>query len=225
MSEWWSYRPEDFLLFSERVYWRLFEIHNQAYWPAHLVAIAVGAILLFLVLWPRQWSGRAVSTLLAVAWVFVAWAYFWNAYATINLTARFAAGLFAAEALLFIWLGVVRDKLIFEMRRNPGCILSILLIFYALFIHPLVPMLTGQPTARGEVFGLTPDPTAMATIGLLGLLAGGRGVLMLLPIPVVWCLVSWATLQTMGTWEGWIPLAAVISIAFTRPWRRMAPNT
>ena len=25
MSEWWTYRPEDFLLFSPRVYWRMFD--------------------------------------------------------------------------------------------------------------------------------------------------------------------------------------------------------
>ena len=28
MSEWWTYRPSDFLLFSARTYWRLFELHN-----------------------------------------------------------------------------------------------------------------------------------------------------------------------------------------------------
>jgi len=40
MSEWWTYRPEDFLLFSPRVYWRLFELHNEALWPAQIAAIA-----------------------------------------------------------------------------------------------------------------------------------------------------------------------------------------
>jgi hypothetical protein len=29
MSEWWTYRPEDFLLFSPRVYWRMFELQNE----------------------------------------------------------------------------------------------------------------------------------------------------------------------------------------------------
>ena len=37
MSEWWTYRAEDFLLFSPRVYWRMFELHNTALWPLHLL--------------------------------------------------------------------------------------------------------------------------------------------------------------------------------------------
>jgi hypothetical protein len=31
MSEWWTYTLSDFLLFSPRVYYRLFELHNRAH--------------------------------------------------------------------------------------------------------------------------------------------------------------------------------------------------
>ena len=34
--EWWSYASRDFLLFSPRVYWRMFELHNEALWPLPL---------------------------------------------------------------------------------------------------------------------------------------------------------------------------------------------
>ena len=30
MQEWWSYRPGDFLLFSPRTYWRLFQLANES---------------------------------------------------------------------------------------------------------------------------------------------------------------------------------------------------
>jgi hypothetical protein len=39
MSEWWSYTLSDFLLFSPRTYYRLFELHNAEWWPAHFVAV------------------------------------------------------------------------------------------------------------------------------------------------------------------------------------------
>ena len=29
MSEWWTYRAVNFLLFSPRVYWRMFELHMR----------------------------------------------------------------------------------------------------------------------------------------------------------------------------------------------------
>ncbi len=224
MTEWWTYQPEDFLLFSERVYWRLFEIHNQTLWPAQLLAIGFGAIIVLLVFGTRPWSDRAISTVMAASWLFVAWAYHWNTYATINWTARSAAILFAVEAFFFAWLGVVGGKLNFAMRRNPRCILSIGLILYAVFIHPLVPALAGRPLSMAEVFALMPDPTAIATLGLLGLSGGGSVVLMLLPIPVVWCLASWATLATMGAWEGWIPLASLILAIVARPWQLTTIN-
>jgi len=220
MSEWWTYRPEDFLLFSERVYWRLFEIHNNAIWPAQPVDVVLGIAILVSVFWPRSWSGRFVTLTMASAWIFVAWAYHWNAYATINWTARYAALLFAVEAGLFLWFGGVRDKLSFAMQRNPRSFLRVALIVYAIFGHPLVALIDGRPLASSEIFGLAPDPTAVATLGLLGLSGGGRAVFLLLLIPMGWCLVSWAMLTTMGTWEGWIPMAAVVFALLTRPWRR-----
>ena len=39
MTEWESYRLSDFLLFSPRTYWRLFELHNEALWPLPLLAM------------------------------------------------------------------------------------------------------------------------------------------------------------------------------------------
>ena len=45
MSEWWTYRAVNFLLFSPRVYWRMFELHNAALWPLHVLTLAAGLII------------------------------------------------------------------------------------------------------------------------------------------------------------------------------------
>ena len=73
MSEWWTYSLSDFLLFSPRTYYRLFELYNLAVWPWHVLAIVLG--LAVLVLWLRRgaWQGRTVAVLLAACWLFVAW--------------------------------------------------------------------------------------------------------------------------------------------------------
>ena len=57
--------------------------------------------------------------------------------------------------------------------------------------------LQGRGWASSEVFGIAPDPTAIATLGVL-LLARGRLLPVLLPIPVLWCLLSGMTLQHDG---------------------------
>ena len=60
MSEWWTYRAEDFLLFSPRVYWRMFELHNAALWPLHVLTLAAGLIILLLIAWrPATWATLA----------------------------------------------------------------------------------------------------------------------------------------------------------------------
>ena len=45
MPDWWSYGFSDFLLFSPRVYYRQFELHNQTLWPVQIIAAGLGIIL------------------------------------------------------------------------------------------------------------------------------------------------------------------------------------
>ena len=66
MSEWWTYRPEDFLLFSPRVYWRMFELHNAALWPLHLLALAAGLIIIVLIAWRPGAGARWLAHILAI---------------------------------------------------------------------------------------------------------------------------------------------------------------
>ena len=97
MSEWWTYRAEDFLLFSPRVYWRMFELHNAALWPLHVLTLAAGLIIILLIAWrPGTWA-RWLALILAIPWIFVGWSFLWNRYATINWAAAYVAPAFVVE--------------------------------------------------------------------------------------------------------------------------------
>ena len=63
MSEWWTYRLSDFLMFAPRTYHRLFELHNAEVWPLQIVTIAAGLAALWLA-W-RGAGGRVVAAVLA----------------------------------------------------------------------------------------------------------------------------------------------------------------
>ena len=102
MSEWWTYRPEDFLLFSPRVYWRMFELHNAALWPLQVLALAAGLIIILLVAWRPRSSARWLALLLAILWIFVGWSFLWNRYAAINWAAAYVAPAFAVEGVLLL---------------------------------------------------------------------------------------------------------------------------
>lgn len=227
MREWWTYRPEDFLLFSDRVYWRLFELHNAAVWPAQIAALLLGAAILVLTVRPRPWSGRVIALALAAAWLFVAWTFLWLRFRPINWAAGYAVAPFVVEALLLVWLGGVRGRLAFGARGGVGGRLGLAVFAYALLAHPFVAVLAGRPLAGAEIFAIAPDPLAIGTLGLLATAkvsrSGGRlTVVALFAVPLLWCGASAATLATMGTWEAWIPLvaavAAVVAAVAARAW-------
>src|SRR5882672_10343691 len=192
MSEWWSYSPGSFLLFSPRTYYRLFALYNEAVWPLQIVALALGLAILGLILRGPAWRGRAVAAILAACWLFVAWAYLLERYDSINFAARYFAVGFALQAALLAWTGVVRDRLRFDLR-GIAARSGIAVIVYALAIHPLIAPLTGHPWTQAEIFGLAPDPTAIATLGVLLAAAPTRAhllVVSLLFLPLLWCAVS-----------------------------------
>jgi len=115
MSEWWTYRPENFLLFSPRVYWRMFELHNAALWPLQVVGLAAGLIIILLVAWRPKSSARWLTLLLAILWIFVGWSFLWNRYADINWAAAYVAPAFAVEGVLLLVSGPLLDGLAFDL--------------------------------------------------------------------------------------------------------------
>ena len=228
ISEWWTYRPEDFLLFSERAYFRLFELHNASVWPAQIVALILGAIVLAAVLRPTPNSNRLIAVLVAAAWIFVAWAFLWNSYASINWAVRSVAPLFVAQALLLVWLGGVRNRLSFDARSGTGSRVGLALFACALVIYPLSVLPDGRPFTAAEVFGITADPTAVGTLGIVLMADGGWRSRLLRVIPLVWCALSAAVLLTMGVWQGWVMIAVIVLVPVASLLARrtaMAPDT
>lgn len=207
MPEWWTYSAEDFLLFSPRAYWRMVERHNEALWPLHVAVLLAGAILLLWLLRPRPWSGRAVAGILAAAWGWVAWSFLWERYTTINWAAAHVAPAFALQGLLLLWIGVARDRLRLSDGRSARGLIGLALFLYTLALHPFAALLAGRTIRAAEIFGIAPDPTAIGTLGIVLAAQRSRATLLLLPVPVLWCILSGVTLHTMGTPEAWIPLA------------------
>jgi hypothetical protein len=208
MSEWWTYSLTSFLLFSARTYYRLFELYNADFWPLQIVTLAAGLAILLLIVHNAAWSGRVVAAILAALWLFVAWAYLLERYDPINFAARYFALGFVLQAALLLWTGVIRDRIRFDssplIPAQTG--IGIALIIYALAIHPLIAPLTGRPWTQIEVFGLAPDPTVIATVGVI--VAANRPQWLLLVVPLVWCAISSLTLWTMESAEAPVIAAA-----------------
>jgi hypothetical protein len=223
MSEWWTYRPADFLMFAPRLYWRLFESLNAAWWPLHLLLVGGG---LAFVAWRvrARPSGAAIGlrlglAALAACWLLVAWAFLHTRFAPINWAAHGYALAFAIQSgalVLAAALGGLHTAAPLQrLRAGLG------LMLWALLLHPLLPLARGAPWAQAEVFGLAPDPTAIATLGALLTLTPATttarwGLRLLWAVPLAWCALSAAALATMASAQAVVPLAALVVAAAAR---------
>jgi Family of unknown function (DUF6064) len=230
MSEWWTYTLSDFLLFSSRTYYRLFEIYNAAIWPAQIAAVGLGLAILAL---RRRaaagvYRGRLIAAILAACWLWVAIAFHANRYAPINWAAVYFAWAFGLEAAVLIGIGVVGGRLPFERPTDPAGRAGLAIFLFALAVEPLVGPLLGRGWRQVEIFGVAPDPTAVATLGIL-LLARVRRRWLLMVIPAIWCAITGATLLAMKAPDAWIPPLAAALASSLAVWqaraRRRTGNT
>ena len=203
MSEWWTYTLSDIQSFSLHSYYRLFELYNRAIWPAQLVALALAIAILLLLRRAEPRRARLITAILALCWLWTAIAFHAHRYATLTWSARYFAWGFGVEAALLLWTAL-RGRLVFE-RRPAGWTIFL----FALVVPPLIGPLLGRTWRQVEVFGVAPDPTAVATLGIL-LLAAGRVRWELMAVPLLWCAVSGATLLSMHAPDAGIPIAAAV---------------
>jgi hypothetical protein len=185
MSEWWTYRLSDFLMFSPQAYGRLVESYNRELWPGPVLAWAAGLLALALATRDRVAAERALAALLAVAWAWVAWAFLAQRYATIFLAAPHLAAAFALQSLLFVLLACA-PATGHERASTPTRLGGVFIAGVGLLGYPLLAPALGRPWLQAEVVGWMPDPTALTTLGLMlasGLRLRGapRWLVMVLP--------------------------------------------
>jgi hypothetical protein len=209
MSDWWTYRLSDFLLFSPDTYRRLFELYNAGIWPVQIAAALLGLLALAAAL-RRSPREAVVLAILALCWAWVGGAFHLGHYQTINWAAIGFAGAFGIQALLLAWAALAARGHA-AAGKDPGGPFSrgtgLALCLLAVFGLPALDLLLGRPAAQAAFFGVTPDPTAIATLGLLLMMQGG-GRAVLWPIPLAWCAISGATLGAMNAPEALLPPAA-----------------
>lgn len=208
MSQWWTYRPSDFLMFSPRIYWRLFESLNLATWPAPVLLLALGPLLWWLL--RRGVAARGVAGALALAWTSSGWLFLQQRLAPIHWVAEGFALAFGALALTWLALALPPGL---AWRGEPSRRRAALALWVVAFgLVPVLPLLAGRPWQQAEVFALAPDPTAIVALGVLLVLkhpAGAAHWLLRLAWTgaLAWCAITAATLAVMGSAQALLPVA------------------
>jgi hypothetical protein len=202
MSEWWSYTLSDFLLFSPRAYYRLFERINGEFWPV-VIILAIGGMGFVLGRGPIARRCRFLFAGIGAVWALVAVVFLWQHYAAINWAATYFVWGFLLESVLLLWNGVVRGDRVVTPAQGPARYAGIGLLVLSIAVYPVLAGLGGRPWRQAEIFGLAPDPTVIGTLGLLLWVPPYRRW-QLLPIPLVWCVISGATMLALRSPEVWV---------------------
>lgn len=209
MSEWASYQMQDFVPFSADVYFRLLARMGESFWPLQLVTLAVGLLTLLLAFRGRV---RIALALLAPLWGLVAVAFFVRRYTGLNWAGEIIGWAWLLQsALLFLvsftgWGRAPRPALL-----SPALQSGLLVALLGLIGFPLLALASGHPPPQAEAFGLHPDPTAVATLGILLIAARGPALWSLALVPMLWLAISGLTLKVLGA--PWYPvLFAVLAV-------------
>ncbi len=203
-----AWAPEDLVPFSPRAYWRLFALENELVWPTQPLLLASGALLVLCLLRGRPPSSRWLGPALGAAWLWAGWQFVALRYGALNWAAPWLAWPFYAEAVALAALGL-SGRLAVAGRGAPW--LATGLLAAALFVWPVLAPLDGRSWREAEVAAVAPDPTAIATLAVLALAVRSRWTAVLGIVPALWLALSAFTLLTLGAWQGWAVLAALLA--------------
>ncbi|OOZ15138.1 hypothetical protein BOW35_06110 [Solemya velum gill symbiont] len=197
MDHWLPYSLNDFLIFSPETYFRLFEQSNSALWPYQAPLLLSAMVAIWLIRSRHQVAQKAVLLWLALIWVFVGLWMLRGFYAQINPLVEALAYLFYGESLLLVISAAMTENTPNRAHGSTARAISgWLIIIYAYMIHPVVLLLAGRSFRGIELVTIAPDPTAIATIGIL-LLLRNRGYLLLMIIPCAWIIFTILTYMAL----------------------------
>jgi hypothetical protein len=208
MSEWWDYGLADLLLFSPRVYYRLFETMNTVWWLAVAAAFIAGLVSVGLSLRHGHRGNRVILVLLSVIWTWVSYGFLWQYYQPINWAIPYLLPLFVIEALLMLVFAARPLPLRFGWRGDLTSWIGLGLLITAFVVYPFVGLIEGRTLLQAELFGSAADPTALGTLGFV-LMSRGTWRWVLLPVPLIWCAVAAGTLWVMDQQVATVMLIAV----------------
>jgi Family of unknown function (DUF6064) len=201
------------LPFTREQFLGIFADYNLAVWPAQVVAYVLGLIVVAALLRPSTSRHKLVAGVLAAMWVWTGVAYHGMFFARINPVALGFGALFVVQGALFVIAGIAGRRLVFGRAAGAGSFLGWVLVAYAALVYPLLGQMTGHPYPTQPMFGITPCPVTLFTLGVL-LLTSAPVPRWLLIIPLAWSLVGGSAAFMLGVPQDWPLLFSGLTIVY-----------
>lgn len=173
--------------------------YNETVSPAQILLFLVSMVVVYLVIKPGFKSGPIISGVLAFLWLWMGIVYHLLFFTAINRAAFVFGVAFIGQGILFLMLGVLKDKLTFKFRADRYGITGIILILFALVVYPMIGYALDHRYPLSPTFGL-PCPTTIFTFGLL-LLTDKKCPVVILVIPFTWSIIGFTAAFHFGMIE------------------------
>lgn len=190
------------LPFTRREFLEVFAGYNEAIWPYQIAATAVGVIAVALLFRRVSWADRTISAILAVIWATTGIGYHLLFFSSINEAAFLFGGLFIIGAVVFLIEGTVRGRIQFVVRADLGSWLAGMLVAYALVVYPLLSLFLTHPYPETPLFGVTPCPTTIFTLGLLIIARYPKPIALAL-VPLAWSAIGGMAALSLDVPQDW----------------------
>lgn len=211
------------LSFTREQFATVFVRYNEAVWPVDLLAFALGVGVLFAVLRPTPSSGRLVWATVALMWMWTGIAYHFVFFAPINKMAYAFGASFVFQGALIAYDGAFRDAVKLGAAPTASKIGGAIFVVYAIAVYPLIGLMLGHAIVELPMFGVTPCPVTIFTLGLL--LLAEHPPKRLFAIPVLWSLIGGSAAFLLNVPQDWAllvsgGLAIALRVAANRAARR-----
>jgi hypothetical protein len=195
------------LPFTQEQFVSVFVKYNNAIWPTQIVAYLLGAIAIALLFRKPRGGDWMIAAVLAAMWLWTAIAYHALFFADINKAAYLFAALFVIQSGYLFYEGCYRGRIHFAIRSEPLTWLGLGLAGYATILYPTIGVLTGHSYPAMPMFGVTPCPVTIFTLGML-LATVPPLSRWLLVIPFVWSLIGGSAAILLHVPQDWLLLVS-----------------
>ncbi len=177
----------------------VFKNYNKALFPMQWFFYFLGFSIIYFVLKSNSKSDKIISLLLAFLWLWMGVVYHIIFFTAINKAAYLFGGLFIIQGILFLLLGVFKNKISFQFQKDKYGITGLVFVLFALIIYPIAGYFFGHIYPSSPTFGL-PCPTTIFTFGLL-LMNIKKCPITILIIPFIWSVIGFMAAFQFGILE------------------------
>jgi hypothetical protein len=142
--------------FSIEQFFSVFAQYNESVWPMQVILNLLALVAIILLYRARPLKSRVLSAVLSFLWGWMAIAYHFAFFTTINSAAWLFGAVFMAGAFWFAWTGVIRSKLHFRLGGGIRGWAGGFLIGFALIAYPLLGYGMGHHYPAVPTFGAQP---------------------------------------------------------------------